>query len=49
MVTGCCSVARPADDELSLAVQFVEQCDGDDAWQQLAQALLASNEALYVD
>ena len=41
----------PTDDELSLAIKFVETGDetSPSPWQQLCHTLLASNELLYVD
>jgi len=42
---------QPTSDELRLAIEFLQEPDNSkmSRWQQYAQVLLASNEALYVD
>jgi hypothetical protein len=42
-------IRRPSADEVALARRFLGTAPGPAAWNQLAQALLLSNEFIYCD
>ena len=39
----------PTLNELNLGQQYIRRCEPEDAWQQYAQVLLASNEMMFID